>query len=547
MASIDTPDLPPVRHRATSDYAWKALFIFCLYRLILATVGLVLDVSAKGPAFLGNYLPELFSQTGWLYLAIAVFFLLLQYRRYPGYSIQVALQVTTDILALTLFMHASGGIPSGLGILMAVSVITGGLLLGNHIALALAAFATLSLLGEQIFLEHIAPNMQTAYSQAGMLGAVLLITTYIAVGIAQRMHESEALAMARAMDLASLERLNEQVIRYMGTGVIAVDKAGRIRLINQSGWHFLGMPSQVTGRHLDSINPALAQQFKRWRRNPASQASIIRQGQTGPDLMPNFVATGSDDDPSLIFLQDTTAMTQQAQHLKLASLGRLTASIAHEIRNPLGAVSHAAQLLAESPDLDPADQRLTDIIRKHSERMNTIIENVLKLSHRKEPLMEEFDLQEFVGNLADELRSHQQPTPTIELTIEPPHTRVSFDPSQLMQVLINLCENGLRYSREKTGSAWLALRGGIAFDSQAPFLDVIDNGEGIPPDVAINVFEPFFTTRTGGTGLGLYIARELCEANRARLDYLPIPSGGSCFRISFAPLQPTTTPKQAAA
>lgn len=537
--SLPTENAPRAPARETSEYAWKALLIFCLYRLLLAGVLLSLDLVNRGPTFLGAYLPELFTQTAWTYMGMAGFFLVLRLQRRLAYDAQVILQVLADILALSLFLHASGGVPSGLGILMAVSIITSGLLLGSRIPIALAAFATLCLLGEQLVLERVAPELPTAYSQAGMLGAVLLITTYIAVGIAKRMRESEALAAARALDLASLERLNEQIIRYMSTGVLALDEAGRIRLINQSAWHFLGMPAQVNGRHLDSINPLLTQQFKRWRRNPGSQAQIIRQGQTGPDLMPNFVETGGDDGMSLVFLQDTTAMTQQAQHLKLASLGRLTASIAHEIRNPLGAVSHAAQLLAESPELDPADQRLTDIIRKHSERMNTIIENVLKLSHRHEPVMESFRLLEFVQNLAEELHSHQQPPPEIEVRIEPGDTRISFDPSQLLQVLINLCENGLRYSAERSGSPWLALRGGIAFDSQMPFLDVIDSGEGIPPETAGNIFEPFFTTRAGGTGLGLYIARELCEANRARLDYLPLPSGGSCFRISFALAAPT--------
>ncbi|MBI2379554.1 MAG: hypothetical protein HYV16_02190 [Gammaproteobacteria bacterium] len=534
MPAPTSPVLPSAATPHAGDYAWKALLIFSLYRGFLAGLFLFLDLTDKGPAFLGGLLPQLFTPVAYAYLGMAGFFLVLRTRRIPGYTAQVVLQVLVDIVALGLFMHASGGVSSGLGILMAVSVITGGLLLGGAVPLALAALATLFLLAEQVLLEKTAPAQPTAYSQAGMLGAVFFITTYIAIGLAQRMRESEALVDLRNAELASLQQLNEQIIHYMGTGVIAVDSVGRIRMINQSAWQFLGMPSQVQGRALDSISPALMQQLKRWRRDPNGKVSSIHPLARGPELMPNFVDAGADG-LSLVFLQDTTAMTQQAQHLKLASLGRLTASIAHEIRNPLGAVSHAAQLLAESPELDPADRRLTDIIAKNSLRMNDIIENVLKLSHRKEPVSETLALREFVGNLAEELRGQRAPAPDIEVHIEPVNTKVRFDPSQLLQVLVNLSENGLRHSEEHCGRPVLALRGGLAFDTGLPFLDVIDSGEGINPEIAGNIFEPFFTTRSNGTGLGLYIARELCEANDARLDYLPIPAGGSCFRIHFAP------------
>ena len=234
-----------------------------------------------------------------------------------------------------------------------------------------------------------------------------------------------------------------------------------------------------------------------------------------------------------IFLEDTGEMQQQAQQLKLAALGRLSASIAHEIRNPLGAVSHAAQLLSESQNLDQGDARLTDIIHSHCQRMNSVIENVLELSRRRPPTPVRLTLSDFL----DEFRTgfiESVEDAIIEIDVEPRDTEVRVDKSQLEQALTALVENGTRYSKEAGKDPYVRLEGGMDRRTERPFLNVIDRGPGVPADKLDKLFEPFFTTEASGTGLGLYISRELCEANQARLNYQPQPGGGSCFRISFA-------------
>jgi len=221
--------------------------------------------------------------------------------------------------------------------------------------------------------------------------------------------------------------------------------------------------------------------------------------------------------------------------MKLASLGRLTASIAHEIRNPLSAISHAGQLLAESPQLQASDTRLTDIIQQHSQRMNSIIENILQLSRLQRSHPEEFLLKPWLQDFVTTFCSTQGiETRYITIDIAPLDTLVRIDPTQLNQVLWNLCHNGLRYSVKQTGNLRLTLHGGINNESVNPFLEVIDSGPGVSQDALDHLFEPFFTTEPKGTGLGLYISRELCESNQARLNYIPTPGRGSCFRIVFA-------------
>jgi two-component system sensor histidine kinase PilS (NtrC family) len=253
----------------------------------------------------------------------------------------------------------------------------------------------------------------------------------------------------------------------------------------------------------------------------------------GPEIRINFARLqAQENSDTLIFVEDNRIMSQEAQQLKLASLGRLTASIAHEVRNPLGAISHAAQLLSESPDINEADSRLSEIIQSHSRRVNTIIENVLQLSRRKASLPELIDLAEWIPEFVEEYKHTKKAQIAVVLKQTGVKTRV--DTSQLQQVLTNLMDNGLRYSEELTGSSTLTLEVGVDSENELPYLHVIDDGPGIPESEVEQVFEPFFTTASTGSGLGLYISRELCEANQASLIYKRTLAGKSCFRLNFA-------------
>jgi len=165
--------------------------------------------------------------------------------------------------------------------------------------------------------------------------------------------------------------------------------------------------------------------------------------------------------------------------------------------------------------------------------MNGVIHNVLELSARSAPKPVKVDMQQFLQEFVAAFVQGEQDA-VIDVKVTPPSTQIRIDISQLQQVLTNLVNNGLRYSREHTNVASVRLEGGIQANTERPYLLVIDDGTGVPKDEVANLFEPFFTTENTGSGLGLYISKELCEANQARLSYQPAESGGSCFRINFA-------------
>jgi two-component system sensor histidine kinase PilS (NtrC family) len=295
------------------------------------------------------------------------------------------------------------------------------------------------------------------------------------------------------------------------------------------------MPVAMRHYPLEECAPPLAQQFRAWLKDPARARPDFRATSGGRDLRATFTPMGDTENPTtLIVLEDTAQLTAQAQQLKLASLGRLTAGIAHEIRNPLGAISHASQLLDESTELPTTDRRMIEIIQQNSQRVNEVVENILKLSRQDNPHAKPLVLAPWLEEQAREIRkTHRLDIRQLQTQTEPEGTTVFADPGQLRQIIDVLCDNAVHHFDRAPELLTIRLVGGITHESGGPFLELRDNGAGIPKQAEPNLFEPFFTTRNEGTGLGLYIARQLCEANRIRLEYLRQPTGGSCFRLSF--------------
>jgi two-component system sensor histidine kinase PilS (NtrC family) len=278
----------------------------------------------------------------------------------------------------------------------------------------------------------------------------------------------------------------------------------------------------------------LVERLQLWLNNPTLRPQSLKISSSGQELQPSFIALDSiPNHQTLVFLEDLAQITQQAQQLKLAALGRLTAGIAHEIRNPLGAISHAAQLLRESEELNGADRRLTQIIQDHSQRMNRVIENVLQLSRRQQTLAQRLDLKPWLEQFVAETHEQATDRQRLHLRIAAGDFKTLMDPNQLHQILDNLIRNAWRHSAQSHDLAQVWLELFIDQTSQLPTLEVTDDGPGVAPDLQAQLFEPFFTTSHQGTGLGLYLSRELCESNQARLDFKP-RQGGGCFRITFA-------------
>lgn len=520
---------------ARDQHTWRPLTYLALYRLTLATIFVAILLSGKSYTPLAQVAPGLFAVISVIYFIIGLAALYAVRRRRPAFDTQVLLGVGIDILALILIMHASGGANSGLGILLVISVAGASIVTTGRTALTLASIAAVAVLAEHLYQVIAGQAEPEGMIAAGLLGITLLASSTLVHFLARRIIESEALARKRGIDLANMADLTEHVIQRMQTGILVIDPDDQVRLINDSAWYMLGMPTLGRQPALVEVSGDLYLQLQRWREQSDYVPRPIQLSAAQAAIMPRFARITQDERPGvLIFLEDTSAMAQKAQQLKLASLGRLTGSIAHEIRNPLGAISHAGQLLAESSHLDEHDQRLIQIIADQSERVNGIVENVLSLSRRDRGDPQIFDLREFLHDFISRYcRDHKLSESAIVVELQPENILVRFDKLHLEQIMTNLCDNALRHSRRSDGTAQIEIRGGIAEEFGRPFLDVIDDGPGLDADTLQKIFEPFFTTEPDGTGLGLYISRELAETNQAHINYLPGPTGGSCFRISF--------------
>ncbi|WP_428635034.1 sensor histidine kinase, partial [Sedimenticola sp.] len=460
----------------------QALRLFFYYRLILASLLGILYFSKVGPSLLGHTDHTLFTLGVIIYIGLVLASGLLLYAARPlSLNQQTFLMVFVDICAITLLMHASGGITSGMGMLLAVSIAAGSLITRGAYASLLAALASIFILSEQVY-AHLNQTFETtAYTQAGLLGTLFFAIAILAHVMARQLKTSEALSSQRQLDLANMEQLNDYVIQHMLTGIIVVDTKSTIRLINESAWYLLGMPEVSTGSPLEQACHKLAVQLSEWDPEQHIPPEPFRPTSGGRELTAGFSMLGEQNKGgAVIFLEDTATVTQQAQQMKLASLGRLTASIAHEIRNPLGAIGHAEQLLNESSDIPQADRRLIDIISTNTRRVNEIIENILQLSRRGRSLPKEFLLkpwlEQFVGELA---RTLNLPDGVLKLQIEPGSTLVRTDPSQFRQVFVILCENSIKHFDREPEALSIQINGGITRESGGPFVDIIDNGPGI--------------------------------------------------------------------
>lgn len=515
---------------------WRLLQVYLYYRLLLAlSLITAYFFSDTKPGLTAGQDQQLYFATATTYLVLCVLSLLTARLRTGRLGIQVFIIIVTDIVVIGLLEYAKGQTSSNLTILLVVTVAAGSILVEGRMANFFAAIATLVVLYKQGYSAFTKGSFsQDDLVQSALIGIACFGTSILAQQIARRLRESAELAGKQAKDLANLEELNHHIIQRMRTGIIVVDGKDEVLMINDAGWKMFGMPRMSEHARLENISPELSQQLMQWRENAFVRTRPIRTSLSGPEVQANFTSldTGEGNN-ALIFIDDNSRMAQQAQQLKLASLGGLTASIAHEIRNPLGAISHAAQLLQESNELHKGDARLAEIIHQHCVRMNRVIENVLQLSRRKPVQPELLNMQEWLLSFIEEFRATQNEPVDIEFKITRPDLTFRIDPSQIGQVLTNLFQNGLRYSEKSIGKRYLRVVADISIQTEQPYLDIIDRGPGVPDDMRDKIFEPFYTSEKSGTGLGLYIARELCEANQARLDYIPTKVG-SCFRITFS-------------
>ncbi|MBQ0718743.1 MAG: hypothetical protein KBT88_00930 [Gammaproteobacteria bacterium] len=515
--------------------------VYIYYRCALSLVLLGMYYSGAASNIFGTDNPQLYQLAAIGYgaatsLTVAM---LLMSRGQTRNNLLLFSYFLIDLIALTLLMHSSGGLSSGLGLLMMITVAASSLVFTNQLALLTAALASILLLAEELISAYLLNDNNRAIFPAGLLGFVLFLTAALFRILNQRLRHSEQIALRESDQSAHLQDLNEMIIQRMLTGIVVIDVSGKIELINNAAIEMLGASKTGTalgsGTSLRAI-PLLQIGYETWLKQPWKKMPAFKVSGSNTEIQAKFAhLERSENKSTIIFLEDTRTAAQNAQRLKLASLGRLTGSIAHEIRNPLGAISHAAQLLAEEQGGNQSSQRLSEIIIKHTQRLNQVIENVSQLSRRKAPDAQSLHLDQCLHDFVEDYQLSCPHSCTIEIDIEDPAMIIVFDTSQLHQVLTNLLENAHRHSLEYSAQAWAKCICHIDPVSQRPCLDLYDRGEGISADVAAQIFEPFYTTSHTGSGLGLYLARELCEINFATLDYqLAEKDRPGFFRIGFA-------------
>jgi len=518
-----------------SNQRWRSLHYFNLYRLTVSGV-FVASYVMFGPALTyGAADPTLFFAVSIAYALFSALLILPLGVHWPRFDIQLTVHVLGDVTFVVVLMYASGGLKSGLGLLLLVSLATSGLVGRGRLVRLHATFASIA-----VFLEHAYRVVVLGAETAGFFQAALLSAGFFAIAglahiLARRLVATEAEAEAKSIDLENLAQVNQRIIQNLDDGVLVVDGGGRLRQHNAQAANLLG--HSLLLRHepmLRDYFPVLAARYRRWQAEESTENKALRAPVTGKPLRTNFMPVGvSRERGAVIFLQDVGRIQAQAQQFKLAALGRLTANIAHEIRNPLSAISYASELLLEDAGVTPSQSRLLQIIQDNTRRLDKMVQEVLRLNRRDRAAPEYIDLVRYVSAFVEEFALVERIDPKLFAVTVEDARGVCFDPSHLNQVLWNLCRNAWRHCRRQVGSIGVSITG---LDDKEYVIQLVvrDDGPGVPEFARPQLFEPFFTTASQGTGLGLYVARELCDANGAMLDYVAgEESVGGQFRISF--------------
>lgn len=505
------------------------LRIYSYYRLTLAVLMFGLFFVELENRLLGALFPELHLYTAAAYAGITLTItVLLRQIDYAASLNQLFLVFFTDILALNLIVHASGGSNTGISLLLIFTVAASAILMQRRIATLIAALAAIGLISGSLALNHYYPLLNNTIFSSGVVGCLLFTTSHILSNYSSKVRDAEIVAAEQQRAAENLQQLNQLIVKRLRTGVLVIE-GGTIRAINTAAAELLDIGVIRIGSELPLV---IKKQMSAWLRAPHLRTPVLSIKDKAVQLDFAQLEDGNDN-RIIIFVENTDLLNQRAQQLKLASLGALTANIAHEVRNPLSAINHAAQLLDESTAIVADDKRLSEIIQKQARRVNKIIEDVQQLSRRKEPDLSQIELSQWLPQYIAEFRHNYQVEDGISFSCENEATIV-FDESQLKQVIDNLCLNALRYSAADADGNCISLVVSEDREHSVPVLEVRDNGPGIDESSLGKLFEPFFTTEHSGTGLGLYISREICQANHADLEYRRTSTGQSRFLIQFS-------------
>ncbi|STX28607.1 two-component system sensor kinase PilS [Legionella beliardensis] len=514
---------PEDMHKAIETKQWQLLQLYNFFRLFCVLIFLAISL----------YQPDLIQSGGYFnllsgYLLFSLICLFVTKIKLIHFENQVLLFGMLDILFIVGLISFIGGLRSSFTILLNVTIAALSILVPGTLVLFFAAFASTVLLiisfiessyGETPFL--------ISFYISGLHGISLFATAIAVWYLAYRVRISETIAYRHGRELAGMQQINEYIIERLYSGVIYVDLDRFVYFINSAAKQFFNIELTEEITELKQLSAALDEKCLQFLQKIKLDNRPVQTVMEVPYLRIHFFASSVGPKTAvLIFLDDLSAIAQQAQQLKLSSLGRFSASIAHELRNPLGAISHAVQLMGEASQLSAEDLRMKQLIINNCNRMNGVIKNVLQLSRREPPHPQVIDFIPFIKQFKQDFCVYNQCNMIIE-KIGAASVEFVFDKSQLEQILVILCENAIQHGSVNNQTL-------ITINMKKTHLKteimVGDQGPGVPAHLKDAIFEPFFSTKRTGFGMGLFIAKELCEINQSRLELIPSEQG-CCFAI----------------
>jgi len=520
--------------RASTAPRRRVFLLVCMYRIacgiLLLTVAYASDVRWL-PAPQGTLLlPACIAYIGFGFLCVAIAD---RMRRLPmPWLLAVLIGDLAFLVPVLLKLKGS----ESLGILLLPELAAIGWLVRRFSAFVFPALASLALLGVA-FYAHVAPAETPVLLQLAWQSFAYFVVTGLGLLLGNYNSASEELALQRGIDLANLEQVNQLIIRDMDDGVLVVDETGVVRNRNAQADRLLERDNFPLGNtRLADFSPALDEIWQTWFTHNGSSNANIQLNEPTRSLSVRLASISPvRRGGCLLYIQDLGRAQTHAQQIKLAALGRLTASIAHEVRNPLSAINHATELLKENQEargahVDDADKRLLEIIHANAQRISRLLQEVMQLNRRDHRQAQQIGVHACVAGLLNDIVTAEQISPAIIATQIPPHLVAWFDQGHFGQIVWNLVRNAVHYCQQRNGS--IQINGRRGHVTGTLILEFSDDGRGIPTELRTQIFEPFFTTRTGGTGLGLFLARELTEANGGRLELLE-SGAGARFRLTM--------------
>lgn len=527
----------PISNRLRHHEDWRALSTINAYRCLIAAALVGTRFSPLLQPLVDINDATLFAAVSLLYLLCSGIAVITRMLHRPQPRTQVAVFCSLDIGFIASLCFAASGVSSGLGVLLIVPVAFSSALLNVRDTALVAALAAVAVLFQEAMRPLVFPAVEAMLFTACILCGLFFAVAGLGQWLAHRIRISQAIVAEHSGALRNMAALNRRIIEQMEVGAVALDGDHHIQLANSAAVQMLNLTAAPDpGTPLNQVSPVLTDALWAWLNTPGGTIGAIephgRRLLPAFSVLPAVAGRAQGTVPILIFLEDIERQSEQAQQLKLAALGRLSAGIAHEIRNPLSAISHAAQLLAESASLADDDRKLLDIMHRHNQRIDRIVDDVMGLSRHDNTTLSWLQLKPWLEDTMAEYRQHRDRPAELSLQHIDDTQSVRFNPPHLRRVLFNLWHNAEHHARRPDAALHVTLTGHQ--DENGVFcLDIVDDGPGIDAVAIKRILEPFYTTGKDGIGLGLHVARELCDANHAQLTAIA-GSPGACFRITFA-------------